>query len=170
MAFFRADGFIGGQAINETSTTQLHPLGAIIRATDNATSSNLGSGEFIYLLGVASTVVGSLVTYSATTFQTTLSPTNATSDGYPLAVAMSANVASQYGWYQISGLAVIKKTAVSVSPATGLWLSGTAGRVYVTASAGKGIVGARSANLATVASATSTITALINRPSIESHT
>lgn len=120
MAFFRADGFIGGQAINETSTTQLHPLGAIIRATDNATSGNLGSGEFIYLLGVASTVVGSLVTYSATTFQTTLSPTNATSDGYPLAVAMSANVASQYGWYQIGGLAVIKKTAVSVSPATGL--------------------------------------------------
>lgn len=166
MAYYFSDGEIGGQAIAETSTTQYHPLGRIRKATD----ATLGDGEFIYLLGVASTVVGSLVTYAATTYQTTLSPTNATSDGYPLAVAMSANVASQYGWYQISGLAVIKKTAVAISPATGLWLSGTAGRVYATASTGKGIVGARTANLTTVASATSTITALINRPAIETAT
>lgn len=163
MAYFFTTGEIGGQAIAETSTTQNHPLGKIIAATD----ATYGGGEFIYLLGVASTVVGSLVTWAATTYQTTLSPTNATSDGYPLAVAMSANVASQYGWYQIAGLAVIKKTAVAFPPATGLWLSGTAGRVYATASTGKGIVGARTANLATVASATSTITAVLNRPAIE---
>jgi hypothetical protein len=67
-------------------------------------------------------------------------------------------------------MAVIKKTAVAVPPATGLWLSGTAGRFYVTASTGKGIVGARSANLATIASGTSTVTCLINRPSIETAT
>ena len=164
MAFFRADGFIGGQAINETSTTQLHPLGAIIRATDNATSSNLGSGEFIYLLGVASTVVGSLVTYSATTFQTTLSPTNATSDGYPLAVAMSANVASQYGWYQIEGNAVVKKTTVAATPGVPIFISATDGRMKVLASAGQQILGAQTANLTTVVTTTSTVVVTINRP------
>jgi hypothetical protein len=168
MPYIITDPLIGGQAIAATDTVQNHPLGAIVRARDTATGG--GGGEFIYLLGVASTVVGSLVTYSATTFQTTLSPTNATTDGAPLAVAMSANVASQYGWYQISGMAVIKKTAVAVSPSSGLWLSGTAGRVYATASTGKGIVGARSANLTTVASATSTVTVLINRPAIETAT
>lgn len=168
MPYIITDNYIGGQAISATDTVQNHPLGTIARARDTATGG--GGGEFIYLLGVASTVVGSLVTYNATTFQTTLSPTNATTDGSPLAVAMSANVASQYGWYQISGMAVIKKTAVAVSPSSGLWLSGTAGRVYATASTGKGIVGARSANLATVASATSTVTVLINRPAIETAT
>lgn len=168
MPYIVTDPFIGTQAIATTDTVQNHPLGTIVRGRDTATGG--GGGEFIYLLGVASTVVGSLVTYNATTFQTTLSPTNATTDGSPLAVAMSANVASQYGWYQIAGMAVIKKTAVAVSPASGLWLSGTAGRVYATASTGKGIVGARSANLATVASATSTVTVLINRPAIETAT
>lgn len=166
MAFFITDNIIGGQPIANTETTKYHPLGTIVRARDET----LGGGEFIYLLGVASTVVGSLVTYNTTTYQTTLSPTGATTDGPPVAVAMSANVASQYGWYQISGLAVIKKTAVPFAPSTGLWLSGTAGRVFTTASTGKGIVGARSANLTTVASATSTVTVLINRPSIETAT
>lgn len=166
MAFFITSHVIGGQAIASTETTAQHRLGTVVQAYD----STYGAGEFIYLLGVASTVVGSLVTYNATTWQTTLSPTNATTDGAPVAVAMSANVASQYGWYQISGLAVIKKTAVALAPQVGLWLSGTAGRVYGTASAGKGIVGARTANLTTVASATSTVTVLISRPAIESHT
>jgi hypothetical protein len=168
MPYIITDPLIGGQLIAATDTVQNHPLGTIVRARETNTGG--GGGEFIYLLGVASTVVGSLVTYNATTFQTTLSPTNATTDGAPLAVAMSANVASQYGWYQISGMAVIKKTAVAVSPSSGLWLSGTAGRVYATASTGKGIVGARSANLTTVASATSTVTVLINRPAIETAT
>lgn len=166
MAFYRTDGFIGGQAIADTSTTQLHPLGSLCKARD----ATYGEAEFIYLLGVASTEVGSMVTYNATTWQTTLSPTNATTDGSPIAVAMSANVASQYGWYQVSGLAVIKKTAVAVPPSSGLWLSGTSGRFYVTGSSGKGIVGARTANLATVASGTSTVICLINRPAIETAT
>lgn len=168
MAWIITENLVGGQAIATTDTVQNHPLGTIVRGRQTDTGG--GGGEFIYLLGVASTVVGSLVTYNATTFQTTLSPTNATTDGSPLAVAMSANVGSQYGWYQIAGLATIKKTAVPISPASGLWLSGTAGRVYATASSGKGIVGARSANLTTVASATSTVTVLINRPAIETAT
>jgi hypothetical protein len=156
----------GAQPIANTDTTAKHVLGTVVKAND----PTYGEGEFIYLLGVGSTVVGSMVTYNTTTYQTTLTPTTGTTDGAPIAVAMSANVASQYGWYQISGNAVVKKTGVAVAPSSGLWLSGTAGRFYVTASAGKGIVGARTANLATVVTTTSTVVVTINRPSIETHT
>ena len=67
-------------------------------------------------------------------------------------------VASQYGWYQICGLAVALKTAVTVNPQVTVFLSGTAGRVKVVASAGLQVVNCRSANLTTVTSTTSTIT------------
>ncbi len=104
----------GAQPIANTDTTQKHVLGTVVKAND----PTYGEGEFIYLLGVGSTVVGSMVTYNTTTYQTTLTPTTGTTDGAPIAVAMSANVASQYGWYQISGNAVVKKTGVAVAPST----------------------------------------------------
>lgn len=163
MAYFSATAPIGHQPIANTETTAKHALGTLITATD----PTYGNAEFIYMLGVGSTVVGSLVTYNATTWQTTLTPTDTSGNGKPVAVAMSANVASQYGWYQVSGLAVIKKTAVAVTPQVAVFVSGTAGRIYVTDSAGKQILGAQSANLATIASGTSTVTVSINRPFIE---
>lgn len=154
-----SSSFAAHQPIANTETTQKHPLGSIINAYD----PTYGNGEFIYLLGVASTVIGSVVTYNATTYQTTLVPNTANLNS-PVAVAMSANVASQYGWYQIGGLAVIKKTAVAVSPQVAVYISGTAGKIKSTAASGKQIVNAKAANLATVASGTSTVTVLINRP------
>jgi len=138
-------------------------LGSIVRAFDPV----FGEGEFILLLGVANTVVGSVVRYNATTYQTTLVVNTAVQD-VPVAVAMSACVAGQYGWYQIAGNAVIKKTAVTVAPNVTLFLSATAGRVKVLASAGLQVVAARSANLTTVTSTTSTITVTINRPHLQS--
>ena len=152
-------GSVGLQNITDTSTTKQVPLGRIVQAMD----STNGAGEFIYLLGVASTIVGALVTWNATTFQTALL-TNTANQDVPVGVAMSANVASQYGWYQIGGNAVIKKTAVAVTPQVPVFISATAGRVKVIASAGLQIVGARSANLTTVASGTSTVVVTINRP------
>jgi len=157
--------------VNETvvtagGTTIVAPpavLGSIVRAFDPV----YGEGEFILLLGVASTVVGSVVRYNATTYQTTLVVNTAVQD-VPVAVAMSACVAGQYGWYQIAGNAVIKKTAVTVAPNVTLFLSATAGRVKVLASAGLQVVAARSANLTTVTSTTSTITVTINRPHLQS--
>src|SRR5579872_5448694 len=112
MAFVPVENRLGIQSVYVSSTTQNHPLGTIIKAYD---STSFGEGEFIYLLGVASTVTGILVRYDATTFQTALLPSTANLD-VPVAVAMSANVATQYGWYQISGLAVALKTAVQVTP------------------------------------------------------
>lgn len=157
------DAPIGHQAIDAISTTQNHKLGEIVKAW-NAT---YGMGEFVYLLGVASTIVGSLVTYNASTYQTVLAIDTQAETSAPVAVAMAANVASSYGWYQISGIAVIKKTAVVVSPQVPVFLSATAGRIKSLASEGLCIVGATSANLASVTTTTSTALVMINRPHLQ---
>jgi hypothetical protein len=104
MAFVPVEPRIGLQPIADTSTTQNHPLGTVIKAVD----STYGEGEFIYLKGAASTAVGSLVLFSPDDFTTSLLAAN---DIGSVAVAMSANVASQYGWYQIKGKAVGKVLA-----------------------------------------------------------
>lgn len=151
------------QKIADTSTTQNHPTGLIVQASD----PTLGYGEFIYLKGVISTVVGSVVTYIPSTGVTTLSTASGVvNGGAPLAVAMSANVASQWGWYQITGDATIKKTAVKVDPAgtTKVYLSGTSGRVMQTSVAGRQVIGARWITATTVTSTTSTAIATLNRP------
>ena len=123
---FAVHNLAGAQPIADTSTSQKHPLGQLCRATD----PTYGQGEFIYLLGVGSTVVGSLVKYNATSYLTELlTVANGKNKGVPVAVAMSANVASSYGWYQIEGNAVIKKTTVAVTPQVPIFISGTAGRM-----------------------------------------
>ena len=140
-------------------------LGSVIRAFD----PTYGEGEFIMLVGVASTVVGSLVTYNTTTYQTSLSP-NTANLAQPVAVAMSANTAGTFGWYQIEGLAVVKKTAVAVSAGVPVYQSATVGRIMPTAASGKQLLGARTANLATVASTVSTVIVSINRPHLQGQT
>lgn len=119
MAFQITDQRIGAQPIASTSTTQQHALGTIVQAKDGT----YGVGEFIYLKGVASTAVGSFVTYNADDFTTALLAANAIG---PVAVAMSANVGDQYGWYQIQGKAVGKALASYADN----------GLVYATATAG----------------------------------
>lgn len=152
---------------NGTSAIPTPPatLGMVCRAFD----PTYGEGEFILLVGVASTVVGSLVTYNATTYQTTLSA-NTANQATPVAVAMSACTAGLFGWYQIGGLAVVKKTAVAVNAQVPVYQSATVGRVMPTAASGKQVLGARSANLATVASTVSTVIVSINRPHLQGQT
>ena len=145
-----------------TITNTLVPLGTIVTAVD----PTYGAGEFIRLVGVGSTVVGSLVTYDATTFQTALT-THVPAQARAVAVAMSACVATEHGWYQIAGLAVIKKTAVLIGAQVTLALGVTAGRVKGTSTSGLQIGACRSANLATISATVSVITANINRPSLQ---
>jgi hypothetical protein len=104
MAYTIHDTLIGAQPITEVSTVKNHPLGTIVTASDPV----YGGGEFIYLLGVVNTVLGSWVTYNLDDGSTTLLAANAIG---PVAVAMSANVANRYGWYQISGKAIGKALA-----------------------------------------------------------
>ena len=151
----------GAQPIATTSDVQKHPLGTIVEGYD----PTYGYGEFIYLLGVGSTEVGFLALYNATTWQTALlTVANGKGKGLPVGVAMSANVASQYGWYQIGGNAVIKKTTVACLPQVPIFISATTGRMKTLLSAGQQILGAQTANLATIVSTTSTVVVTINRP------
>ena len=97
MTYVVTTRLIGVQPIENTSTVQEHGLGTIVEALDPI----LGSGEFVYLAGVASTAVGSVVAYNPSTGVTSLL---AEGNRGPVAIAKSANVANQYGWYQISGV------------------------------------------------------------------
>jgi hypothetical protein len=150
-------GMIGGPAINATSTTLDFPLGTIIQAKD----PTLGVGEFIYLKGVASTTVGSIVNYDDG-FQTALDTAAVSGPPRPLAVAMSANVASQYGWYQISGLAVAAK-ASDVSFADGAGLGSGTG-LAVAVATGTQLMGAVVRTVASAKSDVLTVAVAINRP------
>lgn len=119
MTFAPSENSLIGQAIAETSTTENMRVGTRIKCHD----ATYGVGEFIYLKGVASTAVGSWVTFNGDDNSTALLAANAIG---PVAVAMSANVADQYGWYQIYGKAVGKALASYADN----------GLVYATATAG----------------------------------
>jgi len=161
MAYHITDGRIGYQGIADTSTVQNHPIGTIVRAFD----PTYGEGEFIYLKGIGSTAVGSLVTYNTTSYTTTLAAVG-TNKAQPIAVAMSANVASQWGWYQISGIAVMKKTctvSLAANAAVGVL---TIGLVAGTGS-GKEIQGALVAAVASATAGRTTVQVVINRPHMQ---
>lgn len=128
MAFQIIDHFEGGQPIAETSTTQRHRIGHIVRAFDDT----YGHGHFIYAKGVGSTVVGDLCTIDTYGNTTVRAVTGGSSFG-PAGVAMSANVASQYGWYQVFGIGVIK--AATVVAGTMAQITATPGTVDDTTTA-----------------------------------
>lgn len=159
MAWVITRGPIGSQPIADTSTTRNHPLGTIVQATDPI----YGAGEFIYLLGVGSTIVGSIVNYDDG-FQTALDTSATAGPSRPLAVAMSINVASQYGWYQIAGRALAAKaTTTSFADGAGL---GAASGLAVAAATGTVIQGAIVYAVASAVSATAPdlVDIFINRP------
>jgi len=142
-------------------------LGSVVRAFD----PTYGEGEFLCLKGVAATVVGSLVVYDSTTYQTTLAPSTANL-ARPVAVAMSANLAATFGWYQIDGSAVVLKSVnhnIQPNVAVGVY---STGKIAATSSsgAGKEIEGARFTAAATAASAATTCVIVINRPLMQGRT
>lgn len=116
------DGRLGlNQAIDSNSTTKHHNIGERVRCRDVGTTA-YGEAEFIYLKGVASTAKGDAVAYDisdGTTIRTLAATVG------PLAVAMAATVASEYGWYQVYGLGVVTAGTVADN-----------GLVYTTATAG----------------------------------
>lgn len=139
--YIPVDYQLGIQPIGVSSTTKNHDLGSIVRARDPV----YGQGEFIYLLGVAATVVGSVVTWGGATtgtptYQTALAPATANL-AQPLAVAMSANLAAAYGWYQISGQAVVATNGTLAAGPGPVYLVGS-GQVTSAATAGKQVTGA----------------------------
>jgi hypothetical protein len=100
----------GGPRLMETDTVQNFPFGFKVRAFDPI----LGFGEFIYLQGVASTVAGSVVNYNPFTGVTTLNVPAAITN-LPIAIAVAPCVASLFGWYQVSGVAVVANNATAAA-------------------------------------------------------
>ena len=132
------DPEIGTQPIATTDTTQNHPLGKIVRASDGT-----NDGEFIYLKGVTSTVVGSWVTYNLDDGGTTLTVADAIG---PVAVAMSINDATtDFGWYQISGKASAKALTGFLDNGN-VYLTSTAGSIDDTDVAGDYVSNAKGAS------------------------
>lgn len=159
MAYFSVENEAGVQAIAETSTTQRHSLGKIVRAKDDTLGT---AGEFIYLLGVASTAIGSVVTYDTGTFATTLCAVGG-NVARPVAFSMSANVASQWGWYQIGGQAVAKKQC-TVSLVAGVAVGVLSTGLVAGTASGKELYGVTVAATASAAAGRTTVTLLIDRP------
>src|SRR3954470_17071935 len=134
MAYAQTEALVGTQPIAVTNTVQLHKLGTIVKGEDPL----YGGGEFIYLKGVANTVAGDVVEYDQYTGATTRWAGTAGS-GKPLAIAMSANVANQWGWYQIAGAAVLNTNGTVNIGDRAFWQA--AGFVSSTLVAGKQVNG-----------------------------
>lgn len=121
MAYVFTENSIGWQPVAVNETSQKHPLGTIRRAKDPV----YGEGEFIYLKGVASTAVGEWVTYNMDDGSTVRLAANAIG---PVAVAMAATVANEFGWYQIQGKAV-GKVLTGFADNANVYATATAGSV-----------------------------------------
>ena len=160
-------GFNSTGIADVSSTQGPYTLGTIVRAKDSATTA-LGVGEFVYLLYTTATVEGSVVTFNQATGSAAPVATTTERSGAPVAIAMAAAAAGQYGWAQIGGVAKVAKGVVDFPTASPIFRSGvTAGYVTVTAASGNQILGAMTANSASVASTTSTILVQINRPHLQ---
>lgn len=152
-------GVLLGAAVTAVPTPPLY-LGMVVRGTDPI----FGMGEFILLAGVATTAIGSVVTYNTTSYTTALVPVVANL-GQPVAVAMSANVAATtFGWYQISGVAVVAKTVGAGLASNVAVAVNSIGKVG-TNSSGKQVLGSRTAN--STVSATTTVRLVMNRPHMQ---
>lgn len=156
MAYTILNAQVGMQPIATTSTTQNHPVGTIVQASD----PTYGTGEFIYLPGVASTVVGSWVSYDLDAPATALLVQDAFG---PVAVAMSVNVASSYGWYQINGKNSSAVTSTAVADNANLYCTTVPGAVDDTLAVGETIFNARAGSAATTATG-NVIEVELNRP------
>lgn len=148
---------------NGSTTIPTSPLkpGMIVTATD----PTYGTGEFILLMGVASTAIGSIVTFNTSTFQTALAAVG-TNKPQPVAIAMAATAAATWGWYQISGIAVAKKTCtVSLAANAALGVL-TIGLVAGTGS-GKEVQGALVAAVASATAGRTTVQVVLDRPAMQ---
>lgn len=96
--------------LTDVDTSARNPLGTRVQGTDALGNS----AEYIYLTGVASTIVGSVVTFDQAGL-TTLIVADASG---PVAVAMAITVASTYGWYAIQGTIMVDVVANSAAAAT----------------------------------------------------
>lgn len=120
------------------------PVGTIGTFRDIG-STLLGFGEFIWLPGVASTILGSWVSYIISTGASNAGSSTlwagTASSAFPLAVATCANAASTtWAWYQIEGAAICATNGTIAAGNSAAWQA--AGVVQAAAVATKNVDGA----------------------------
>lgn len=98
--------------VGDIDTTQRNPLLTLVAGVDSLG----GYAEYIYLKGVASTIVGSVATFDQLGV-TTLIVADASG---PVAVALALTVASTFGWYAFSGTFPVDVVANSLAAAAGV--------------------------------------------------
>lgn len=126
-----------------------------------------GEGEFIYLPGLASVAAGDGVVYDLTGASASVArlvQNTFANSGRPVAFALGATPVNTWGWYQISGLAVVSAVAGVVAGA--MMATATAGSVGNTADAGDQVLGAR-ITTAVGTPAASKAYAMLNRPCLQ---
>jgi len=153
---YHVTGALGYQDIADTSTTQKHPLGTRVYGTD----PTYGTAEFIYLKGVAATAIGDLVTYDV---KDGITVRSVSASKGPAAIAMSANVASQYGWYCVKAGSCPVSCAAATAVDVALYVTTAAGAVDDNVIVGQGIVGLQ---LNTAAAGAALADARLNYPDI----
>ena len=140
------------------------PVGTIAKFYDDTQ----GEGEFIYLPGLAATVTGDCVVYDllpAGQATVRLVTNTFNNTGRPVAVAMGATLATQFGWYQIGGCGIVNTVAATVAGAA--FANATTGQLSNTADAGDQLLGARiSSAVGTPAAGKSYVT--LSRPCMQS--
>ena len=130
-------------ALTDVDTALRNPLMSVVFDADG--------GEYIYLTGVASTGLGSWVTYDELGI-TALLTANAVG---PVAVALAATIASTYGWYCVkSPKSGVTGKCDGIADNKACYIDGTDGRVDDAAVTGDLVLGAYSrgtdtSNLAT---------------------
>jgi hypothetical protein len=104
----------------------------------------LGPANLIYLPGIANVAAGDVVAYDlypgSATVTRIVSPGNA-NNGRSVAVALAPVGTGQYGWFQLSGVAIVNAIAGVVAGVA--FLSATAGSLGSAVIAGSQILGAR---------------------------
>lgn len=156
---------LGGQAFSLAAidTVAKYPVGTVVQGYDPV----LGYGEFIYLPGVAAIALGDAVLYDLNPAgPTTTRHSNATgsNSGRPVAFAVTACVAGEFGWFQIGGTAIVSTVAGTV--AGNMMGAATAGSVGNTVDAGDQILGARISTAVGTPAANKSY-ATLNRPSVQ---
>lgn len=98
--------------LTDVDTAAKNLVGTVVEGVDDFGNY----AEYIYLKGVASTIVGSVVTYDHAG-ATTLIVADASG---PVAVSMGINVAATFGWYAIVGTILVDVVANSLAAAAGV--------------------------------------------------
>jgi hypothetical protein len=109
MAAAKAGASASVGQLTDVDTVARNVVGTVVEGVDDFGNY----AEFIYLKGVASTIVGSVVTYDHAG-ATTLIVADASG---PVAVSMGVNVASTFGWYCITGTVLVDVVANSAAAA-----------------------------------------------------